>query len=723
MKKLLLPAFLSVLILTACANIEPVAEPPAETDSISYPQTYRSAHTSDIHGVAVNDPYRWLETMDSPQVRSWIKQQNALSRRYLEDIEERHVIKQRLTQIWNYPNLTTPIRRGTSYFHFQNNGLQDHSSLYVREGLNGVPRILLDPNTLSEEGTLSIARIAISPNARYVAYAVSSTGSDWVKFRVRDVATGTDLDDVIRGVKFSNVSWLADESGFYYSRYPDTPAGEPDDNQPVAIYFHRLGSAQSSDRRVYDLSRYSGANPYPQVTRDGRFLIATISEGFTNNAVHVLDLHRTEARWQPVINHWDGHYQFIDSDANLLFFKTTADAPQGRVIAVDMNRPEQQHWQELIPEREATLRQVRYIGGKFFAHYLENASSQIEVFNAYGRHERRLNLPGIGSIDGFTGSASQLETFFTYSSFTEAAITMRYDIANDQLETISRAEVSADFGKLQTRQVTYQSADGTPVSMFIVHRHDLDLDGSNPTLLYGYGGFNLAQTPAFQPAWLAWVERGGVLAVPNLRGGGEYGAKWHTDGTQATKQTVFDDFIAAAQYLINERYTSSNHLAISGRNNGGLLVGAVLSQRPELFAAAVPDAGIFDMLRYHTDSANAYAWQSDFGIASKAEDFTYLHAYSPLHNLATHTCYPPTLISTGEHDDRVAPWHSYKFAAALQHAQGCENPVLLRVEPQAGHGPGSPVWKQIEQISDQLAFLLLHLSTDQLQTPQQSSSL
>lgn len=722
MNKLLLPASFCVMVLAACASVEPVDEDPSETDSFSYPQAYRSAQTNDFHGVAVSDPYRWLEAMDSPQTRAWVKQQNALSHRYFDNIDERSAIKQRLTQIWNYPNVTTPQRHGSYYFHFQNNGLQDHSSLYVRDGLNGVPRTLIDPNTLSDEGAVSIARIAISPNARYVAYALSAKGSDWVEFRVRDVATGTDFDDVIRGVKFSNVSWLANESGFYYSRYPDTPAGEPDDRQPVAIYFHRLGSAQSSDRRVYDLSRYSGANPYPEVTRDGRFLIASISNGSSSNAVHVLDLHQTEARWQPIINRWDGHYQFVGSDANLLFFQTTADAPLGRVIAVDMNRPEQQHWQELISEREGTLQQVRYIGGKFFAHSLENASSQVDVFNAYGRHEQRLQLPGIGTIDRFTGSASQLETFFTFSSFTEAALTMRYDIADDQLETIERAEVSAGPGKFQTRQVTYQSADGTEVSMFIVHRHDLELDGKNPTLLYGYGGFNVPLTPTFNPAWLAWIEHGGVLAVPNLRGGGEYGAKWHADGTQARKQNVFDDFIAAAQYLVNERYTSTDNLAISGRSHGGLLVGAVLSQRPDLFAAAVPDTGVFDMLRYHTDNANARAWQSDFGIATNAEDFTYLHDYSPLHNLDTNTCYPATLISTGEHDDRIAPWHSYKFAAALQHAQACESPILLSVEPQAGH-TGTPVWMQIEQVSDQWAFLLSQLSAGQLQTPAQSSNL
>ena len=724
MKILLLPVSLCALILAACASVEqPVDEAETEADRLVYPDTYRSTQTDILHGVAVDDPYRWLEMTHNPQTRTWVMQQNELTDQYLNGIDGRNAIKQRLTQLWNFPKLSAPIRYGAYYFHFQNNGLQDHSALYVREGLDGIPRRLLDPNTLSEDGTLSVARIAVSPNARYLAYALADSGSDWVEFRVRDIATGEDLDDVIRGVKFSNVSWLPDESGFYYSRYPDTPAGDPDDRQPVAIYFHRLGSAQSNDRRIYDLSRYSAANPYPEVTRDGRFLIANVSEGFSSNAVHVLDLTRTDARWQPIINHWDGHYQFIDSDANLLFFQTTAGAPQGRVIAVDMNRPQAQYWEEIIPQQEATLRDVSYVGGKFFAHYLEDASSQIDVFNAYGRHERRLDLPGIGSVDKLTGSASQLETFFTFTSFTEAALNMRYDIANDELEVIERAQVFANLEKIQTRRVSFPSSDGTEVSMFLVYRSDLQLNGNNPALLYGYGGFNIPVTPSFNPAWVAWVERGGVLAVPNLRGGGEYGAEWHEAGTQEHKQNVFDDFIAAAEYLIDEGFTRTDNLAISGRSNGGLLVGAVLSQRPDLFAAALPDVGVFDMLRYHTSSANARSWQSDFGIASNEEDFTYLHAYSPLHNLDTNRCYPATLVTTGEHDDRVAPWHSYKFTAALQHAQACDNPILLRVETHAGHGSGSPIWMQIEQISDQWAFLLEHLASGQLQSPAQSSNL
>ncbi|WP_241984203.1 prolyl oligopeptidase family serine peptidase [Aliidiomarina sedimenti] len=703
--------------LTACTTTEQAPSEHAD-EELNYPVSPRSDQVTDYHGNSVQDPYRWLEDLNSQTTQQWVTAQNRVTLPYLADLEQRDALKTRLTQVWNYERSSTPFRHGRFYFHFQNNGLQDQSVLYVREGLNGAPRPLLDPNQLSDDGTVSLTRVMVSPNAQYLAYAISDGGSDWVEFRVRDIQSGEDLADRLTGIKFSNVSWLPDGSGFYYSRYPETPAGEVDDSRSVAIYFHRIGSAQRNDRRIYDLSQYPSWNPYPEVTRDGRFLIATITDGFSSNAVHILDLTNRDARWRRIIDYWDGLYEFIDSDANLLFFRTTAGAENGRVIAVDVNRPQPQHWQELIAERDATLREVRYVGGKFFAHYLEDAHSQIEIFNAYGRHEDSIELPGIGSVDSITGQASHLETFFTYTSFTEPGVTLRYDIDQQQVEEIDRAQSPADLSNYQTRQVWYESDDGTAVSMFIVHRHDIELDSANPALLYGYGGFNVALTPSYNPAHTVWLEQGGVLAIPNLRGGGEYGANWHQAGTKLNKQNVFDDFISAARYLIDEGYTSPQQLAIQGASNGGLLVGAVMTQQPSLFAAALPDVGVLDMLRYHTSSANAKAWSSDYGLATDAEDFAALLAYSPVHNVETGVCYPATLITTGDHDDRVAPWHSYKFAAALQNAQSCDNPVLLRVETRAGHGAGTPTWMRIDQVSDQWAFLL-----DKLQSESQSSNL
>lgn len=698
------------LFLSGCATIEP--EPvPEEPDSLVYPYTARTTHQDTYHGQSVADPYYWLEDLDSIQTSQWIEAQNALTQPYLAQLDLLDDLKQRLTQIWNYERQGAPFRHGRFYFHFQNDGLQNQSTLYVREGLAGAPRALIDPNLFSSDGTVALARVSVSPQARFVAYALSDNGSDWVRVRIRDIRTGHDLEETLHGIKFSNISWLPDESGFYYSRYPDTPGGEPDDNRSVAIYFHRLGSSQRSDRRIYDLSQYRSWSPYPTVSRDGRFLIATVTDGFDSNAVHLLDLTLNNARWQPIINRWDGHYEFIDSDANLLFFHTTYNAPTGRVIAVDINRPHPDDWQELIPAQSNTLQDVRYVGGKFFVHYMDKAHSRIDVFNAYGRYESTLELPYPGTISTMTGDASHLELFFSLTSFTQSGQIFRYDLAGDALEIVEQSESPVQLDQVQTRQVTYTSKDGTDISMFIVHHNDIELNGKNPTLLYGYGGFNISLTPTFNPAWALWLEQGGILAVPNLRGGGEYGSDWHQAGTGVNKQNVFDDYLAAAHYLLEHGYTNTDMLVAQGASNGGLLVGASLLQQPDTFAVALPDVGVFDMLRYHTASANARAWSSDFGLATDATQFAALHAYSPVHNVTEGVCYPATLITTGDHDDRVAPWHSYKFTAALQYAQSCDNPILLRVETRAGHGAGSPTWMRIEQIADQWAFALAQLQS------------
>lgn len=715
-KLILLTCLSSFIILSGCASVEPEPDV-AEDTSLQYPYSSRTSHQDTYHGQLVADPYFWLEDTASQQTRDWVQAQNLVSETYLSQLNHREALKERLTQIWNYQRLDAPFRHGRFYFHLQNDGLQNQSALYVREGLDGAPRVLLDPNQFSSDGAVSLAQISVSPQAGYVAYALSDNGSDWVRVRIRNIQTGQDREETLHGIKFSTMAWLPDESGFYYSRYPDTPAGEPDDSKPVAIYFHRLGSSQRSDRRIYDISQYGSWNPYPRVTRDGRFLLATVTEGFTSNAIHLLDLNRNDARWQPIINQWDGQYEFIASDANLLFFRTTANAPTGRVIAVDLNRPHPDDWQELIPAQDNILQDVRYVGGKFFVHYLHNAQSRIDVFNAYGRFESSLELPEAGTVQSMSGDSGHLELFFSLHNFTKPGQIFRYDVAGNTLEVIAESESTAQLDSIESRQVTYTSKDGTDISMFIVHRNDITLDGSNPALLYGYGGFNISLTPAFNPAWALWLEQGGILAIPNLRGGGEYGTQWHQAGTRQNKQTVFDDYLAAAHYLFEQGYTSYENLIAQGASNGGLLVGAAMVQQPDTFAAVLPDVGVFDMLRYHTSNANARAWSSEFGIATNPQDFPALYAYSPVHKVAQsstgNVCYPATLITTGDNDDRVAPWHSYKFTAALQHAQSCDSPVLLRVETRAGHGAGSPTWMKIEQIADQFAFALAQLKSFQ----------
>lgn len=723
MKKLLFITSLVALVVSACSTSPDEVAPTEQPQGYVYPYTERLALSDNYHQTRVADPYRWLENTEHPAVTSWIGQQQAFANQVFANMHEHAALKQRLTQLWNFPRTSVPKRYGDSYFFKRNHGLQNQANIYVRDAQEVTPRLILDVNQLSKDGAASVAYTSVSPNARYLAYAVSQAGSDWVEWRIRDVKTGNDLEDILRGVKFTQLSWLPDESGFYYSRYPDSPSGEPDDLRPVAIYFHRLGSAQRNDRSIYDLSRFSAAIPYPELTNDGRFLVATLFEGYASNAVHVLDLTQAAARWQPIINQWDGLYEFIASDANLLFFHTTADAPNGRVIAVDMHQPEPQNWQVMIAESESTIQDVQYIGGRFVVHYLENAHSKLALYNAYGRFERYIKLPDIGSVTELSGNANRLEVLFNFNSFTQAPTTYRYDIASSTLDKAETDQPHARLDKLVTEQVHFPSSDGELVSMFIVRHRDIAPNANTPALMYGYGGFNVPVTPTFNPTWIAWLERGGILAVPNLRGGGEYGQTWHQQGTGERKQQVFDDLIYAAEYLVQQGYSSPQHLAVSGRSNGGLLVGAAITQRPDLFAAALPDVGVFDMLRYHTSSANARAWQSDFGIATDADDFNHLYAYSPVHNVVEGECYPATLISTGASDDRVAPWHSYKFAAALQHAQGCEQPIVLRIEQQAGHGAGSPVWMQIDLAAEQLAFVLKAFGIEQLQSPTQSSNL
>lgn len=695
----------SLLLLTSCVQ---APQAPEESMSSNYPATHTVKQTDEYFGTTVSDPYRWLEQMDNPAVQTWVAQQNGFAKPLLEGLPQRNAIKERLTALWNYERIGTPFRHGDRYFYYRNDGLQNQSVLYVTDDPKLTGEILINPNSFSDDGTVSLARAYVSPQGNYLTYGISDGGSDWTSFHVRNIETGQDLTDTIEFTKFTNISWLPDESGFYYSRYPTDAAGKGNDQEPVAIYFHLLGNEQSQDQLVYEITDNRRHNPYAQVTRDGRFVVASISEGFFANAVHIKE-RNSKGPWLKLFTDWDSRNDLINTDGNLFFFMTNKGAETGRVIAIDYNKPQPEHWQEIIAPRDETLTDVSYVGGKFFATYLRDARSIVRVHDAFGRFQQELDLKSIGTVSGFNGNANHLETFFSMTSFTEPGTIYHYDIRHNKITELSRSQTAADLDQYVTEQVFYSSKDGTKVPMFLVHKKDFVRNGKAPVLLYGYGGFNVSLTPSFSSSRIAWLELGGVLAIPNLRGGGEYGAAWHRAGTGVNKQNVFDDFISAAEWLISEQITSPEHLGIQGGSNGGLLVGAVMTQRPELFAAALPAVGVLDMLRYHLPSANARGWSSDFGLSENEEEFNALYAYSPLHNTKAGTCYPATFITTGDHDDRVVPWHSYKFAAVLQRDQSCDNPVLLRVETRAGHGAGTPIWMRIEQIADDWAFLAKYL--------------
>lgn len=700
--------------LAAIPVVSVASDSSAAPTVLHYPATVRGPVVDTHHGTEVPDPYRWMET-PSADVSAWVAAQNELSQPYLDAIPAREKIRARLTELWDYEQYgyawlsdksRMPVKKGGRYFYVEKSGKQNQGVLYWAESRDAAPRVLVDPNALSEDATASLADFSISPDGRFVAYAVSDGGTDWDHWRVREVENGGDLPDLIGDTKFTGVSWLPDASAFYYSRYPKGADGKGDDQQQVSVYRHRLGTAQADDEHVYSITDNPRHNPYGTVSEDGRWLVFVISYGFDKNAIHLRDLSNPDAPIVRLLDQWDGLYDFLGAMDGRLYFKTTQGAPLGRVIAIDPANPAPV---EIVPAARATLYKASVVGGHVIASYLEDARSRLVVHGKDGRRLRDIRLPGDGTVIGFPDSPAVTETFFAYTDYLTPLALYRYDVAKDEVQPFRKPTVTFDDAPYVTEQVFYTSRDGTRVPMFITRRKDAKLDGTNPTLLYGYGGFDVSLTPAYSAAVAAWLELGGIYAVANLRGGGEYGADWHDAGTKTKKQNVFDDFIAAAEWLISKRYTSPAKLAIHGRSNGGLLVGAVMAQRPELFGAALPGVGVMDMLRYHTPSANAYAWSSDFGTVEDSDQFRALLAYSPVHNLKPGRCYPPTLATTADHDDRVVPWHSFKFTAALQYAQACDNPVIVRIETRAGHGAGKPTWMLVEDWASQWAFLARHL--------------
>jgi prolyl oligopeptidase len=694
--------------------------PTAQGDPLHYPQAPKGQAVDERFGRRIADPYRWLEDPNSAETRDWVIAENRLTFGYLDALPGRERLRQRLTTLWNYERFSPPSREGGWYIYSRNDGLQNQAVVYRTTSLDATGDVLLDPNTLSADGTVALGSLHFTDDGRLVAYSVAASGSDWLEWRVRDVATGADLPDVVKWSKFSGAAWLKDGSGFYYSRYDAPKEGEAFTgvNTFQKVYFHRLGTAQDADALVFERRDHPDWGFGATVTEDGRFLLIYQSEGTKpENRVFVQDLSQPGSAIRPFLDRFDAEYAVVGNDGARFYVQTDKDAPRRRLVAVDLARPEASAWTTLIPEAPGrdVLAATAMVANRLVTQWMVDAHDVLRVYGRDGTFQREIALPGIGSVSGLTGRRRDPETFFGFSSFADPGTIYRHDVDAGRSTVFRQPKVAFTPSDFETVQVFYPSKDGTTIPMFLTYRRGLTRDGNNPTYLYGYGGFDISLTPAFSPALIAWMESGGIFAQANLRGGGEYGRAWYDAGRLHRKQNVFDDFIAAAEYLIRERYTSTPKLAIAGGSNGGLLVGACLTQRPDLFGAAVPAVGVMDMLRFDQFTIG-WAWKSDYGDPAVQADFEMLLTYSPLHNIRPGTAYPPTLITTSDHDDRVAPAHSFKFAAALQAAQAGPAPILIRIETKAGHGAGKPTTKIIEERADVYAFVAHELGV-QLKTP------
>ncbi len=683
----------------------------AQKSSFVYPAAPRTDQVDVYHGVSIADPFRPLENPDAPETQTWITAENEVTNSYLSAIPSRGAIKDRLTTLWDYEKYGTPVMRGDRYFFTMNDGLQNQSVLYTMRGRNGTPKVVLDPNKFSTDGTVALAGWVPSHNGRLLAYGVSKSGSDWQEWKVFDLDIFHDRTDIVKWVKFSGASWSPDDRGFYYSRYdkPNEATKFEDVNYHQKLYYHRVGQKQKHDKLIYQRADEKEWGFGGSVTDDGKLLIISVWKGTARkNLIFYKDLQDPDAEVVELINEFEAEYEVVDNDGSILWVRTDLNAPRGRLIAIDLNHPARTNWKEIIPEAKETLRGVSAVGDRLIASYLKDARTLIKVFYTDGTFSRDVELPGIGTARGFGGKRTDTYTHYAYTSFTNPGSIYRYDVATGKSTVFRQPKVDVDPNQYVTKQIFYESKDGTRVPMFITHKKGLTLDGSNPTLLYGYGGFNIPITPSFSVSRLVWMEMGGVYAVANIRGGGEYGKAWHEAGMKTKKQNVFDDFIAAGEWLIANQYTSKKKLAIMGGSNGGLLVGACMTQRPDLFGAAIAAVGVMDMLRFK-EFTIGWAWVSDYGTPDNADEFEALYAYSPLHNLKDGVAYPSTMITTADHDDRVVPAHSFKFAARLQEAHGGSNPVLIRIETKAGHGAGKPTSKRIQEAADMWAFLFKEL--------------
>lgn len=674
----------------------------------NYPKT-RKVDTVDVYfGNKVADPYRWLEDDRSDETAAWVKLENQVTSQYLARIPFRNKIRDRFTSLWNYPKYGVPFREGKYYFFFKNDGLQNQSVLYIQEGLTGAPRLFLDPNIMSEDGTVSIGGIVASNDAKYLAYSRSTGGSDWNEIHIMDIASGKELGEVIKWVKFSSISWYKD--GFYYSRY-DAPAPGKElskKNEFHKVYYHKTGTQQSEDVLVYESREHPLRNYGTQVTEDEKFLLVYESESTDGVALYCKRLGEAGANFVKIAEGFDHEYGVIDNIDEKLLVMTNYEAPRKKIVVMNPNDPSPEKWGTVIPEKEDVLQWATLIGGKLFAAYMKDAYSKVYIYDLSGKQLGEMILPAIGTLSGLSGKKNDNTAFYAFTSFTYPTTIFKYDVVKNKSEVYRAPEIDFKTDAYETKQIFYYSKDSTRIPMFIVHKKGLVLDDNNPTYLYGYGGFNVSMTPGFSISRLIFLENGGVFAMPCIRGGGEYGEEWHKAGTKLQKQNVFDDFIAAAEYLIAEKYTKPEKLAIAGGSNGGLLVGACMTQRPELFKVALPAVGVMDMLRFHKFTIG-WAWTGDYGSSDNKEEFLYIYKYSPLHNIKSGVDYPATLVTTADHDDRVVPAHSFKFIATLQDKNTGPNPVLIRIETMAGHGSGKPTSKVIDEVTDVWSFVFFNL--------------
>ena len=680
---------------------------------LKYPKTKRVDQVDDYHGTKVPDPYRWLEADDreSKEVAAWVEAENKVTNAYLDAIPERDGIKKRLTELWNFERYSLPAKKSGLYFFTRNDGLQNQSVLYVADALKAKPRVLLDPNKWSKDGTVSLAGTAVSPEAKFLAYGKSEGGSDWHTWHVLDVRTGKEMSDEVKWIKFSNISWTNDGKGFFYTRYPEPEKGKKFQGLAfnAALYYHRVGTSQGDDVLVYKRPDHPDWGFGNSVSEDGRYLVISIWKGTDHrNPVVYRDLQEPFASPIELIDGFENKYDFVGNDGPVFYFVTDLQAPMGRLIAVDTRKPDRKHWKEIIPTSKNALQGINLVGNLFVASYLKDARSYIRIFDLEGSPVRDVELPGIGTTAGFGGERGETETFYTFSSFAVPPSIYRYDLITGKSDLWKQPKVGFQPADYETKQVFYASKDGTKIPMFITAKKGLALTGANPTLLYGYGGFNISITPGFRDSVVNWMEMGGTYAVANIRGGGEYGKDWHQSAIKLNRTKAYEDFIAAAEWLIDQKYTRPDKLAIQGRSNGGLLVGAVMCKRPDLFGACLPGVGVMDMLRFHKFTAGRY-WVDDYGSADDEKEFKALYSYSPYHNLKKDVKYPATLCVTADHDDRVVPSHTFKFISQLQYCQRGAAPVLARIDTKAGHGAGRSTAQVIDEVTDEWSFLVKNL--------------
>ena len=707
---------ISLTFLLCLIALIPTANAQDETTEAKmlYPNSRKSDHIDEYFGVKVPDPYQWLENdvRESEEVRAWVDAQVKCTSGYLSTLPFREEIESRLTKLWDYEKYGTPFKRGGRYYYSKNDGLQNQSVVYQMDALNDEPTVLIDPNKWSEDGTNALGGMAFSDNGKYVAYGIQESGSDWRTWRVMEIASGKLLADKIEWIKFGGIDWTPDSKGFFYSRYEEPSDGETfqSTNTNQKVYYHKLGGKQNDDQLIHQDPDHPEWGFSPSVTEDGKYLVVTVWKG-TDDRYRILykSLANDDAKLTTLIDDFENEFTFLGNEGSVFYFKSDVDAPKKCILTIDIENPERKNWKVIVPEANEAMVEAGMVGDYIVGNYLKDAKTQIKLYGLDGKVVREVEFPGIGTANGFGGKRTDNETFYSFSSFNRPTSTFRYDLQSGKSTLIRQARVDFNPEDFEVKQVFYKSKDGTKVPMFIAHKKGLELNGKNPTLLYGYGGFNISLTPSFSISRLQWMEMGGVYALANLRGGGEYGKDWHKAGTKTNKQNVFDDFIAAAQWLIDNKYTSNKNIGIQGGSNGGLLVGACMTQRPDLFGACLPAVGVMDMLKFQNWTAGRF-WVDDYGSSENSvEEFEALLAYSPYHNVDDGQEYPPTMVTTADTDDRVVPGHSFKFAARLQEAQAGSNPTLIRIETKAGHGAGKPTAKIIEEAADQWAFLAKHL--------------